>query len=564
VSLRLWLLCLLGLVAALAAPARAGSLDLAGRFCFAVTDTADGRAGSFACEGAPEAYQDRRLWLRADIGGFDAGDGASVVVHQSRFNRLAVRFAYADGAVLERSVRAGAYGAHWRVGGNLVFEAPPRPARLATVTLVFDRLASASLVRARALRPDVQGRDAAVGAALVGGATALLFLSTVYNAALAVGVRRAFVGWHAAWVASVLVWSLLWSQLALLAVPAVAGTWASRLATLLACFAIACATLSAVTALEPGTLPRRARRALHAVAAVNAIVALPVVFGPTEWLRVTGPVLSLSSLAAVAGVVAAIAWAWRRGSRSARDFALTWSLPMAVLALTDLVDLGSGLFGGGPQFAVLLASAAQTVWLSLVTTLRLAKLKTERDAARAAQAELRELAIRDPLTGLLNRRGFVARAQRALDADRGRARFGLLVVDVDRFKSINDRYGHDAGDRALNAVAALLQRFADDDLFVGRLGGEEFGIGIDGAPPALLAELAERVRAAIAAARLDDVEPGLGLTASIGLAFGQPGEGFDAVYRRADQALYAAKRAGRDRVSAWEGEAIAAGAASAA
>src|SRR3546814_6500229 len=76
---------------------------------------------------------------------------------------------------------------------------------------------------------------------------------------------------------------------------------------------------------------------------------------------------------------------------------------MAVLAATQLFDMGTSLFGGGPQIAVLLASALQTVWLSIATTLHLSRFRAERDTARAAQAELRELAERDPLTGLLNR-----------------------------------------------------------------------------------------------------------------------------------------------------------------
>src|SRR3546814_1801420 len=87
---------------------------------------------------------------------------------------------------------------------------------------------------------------------------------------------------------------------------------------------------------------------------------------------------------------------------------------MAVLAATQLFDMGTSLFGGGPQIAVLLASALQTVWLSIATTLHLSRFRAERDTARAAQAELRELAERDPLTGLLNRRGFVDRTETAL------------------------------------------------------------------------------------------------------------------------------------------------------
>src|SRR3546814_18276663 len=115
--------------------------------------------------------------------------------------------------------------------------------------------------------------------------------------------------------------------------------------------------------------------------------------------------------------------------------------------LFPYTTLFRSLFGGGPQIAVLLASALQTVWLSIATTLHLSRFRAERDTARAAQAELRELAERDPLTGLLNRRGFVARTETAL-AGAGPS-FGLLLLAVDHLQTLHDRNGNYAGARWL-------------------------------------------------------------------------------------------------------------------
>ncbi len=538
------------LLAATAARAEPAPIDLTRRFCFAVTEVAHAKPPAFGCAGAPEGYESRRLWLRADLNAADSARGAALVVHQSRFDRLAVSFAYADGTTVDRVVHAGAYRDFWRVGGNLVFEAPPRAARLTSVTLAFDRLASVGLLRARLLPPDIQGRDATIAAALVGGALTLLALSVIYNLALFVASRRYFVAWHAAWVGSVLVWGLIWSQLAYVAVPGIAGTWASKICTILSALAVAFATLCAATSFEPGTLPRWARRGLGALAVIGTGLGVAVALAGHDVVMQIAPALSAAILSTLVAVVAAIAWSWRRGSRAARDFALAWSLPMAVLALTEFVDLGSRLFGGGSQFAVLLASAGQTIWLSVATTLRLAALRAERDAARAAQAELRELAIRDPLTGLLNRRGFVAFAQRMMSAPAPQGGFNLLLLDVDHFKSINDRYGHDQGDRALQGIAARLQDAGGEDIIIGRLGGEEFGIGIAAGAAGTAAALAERLRAAVAEHHLRDVAADdLAVTISIGVAAAEPGEEFEALYRRADQALYRAKRAGRDRVA---------------
>src|SRR3546814_8329183 len=171
--------------------------------------------------------------------------------------------------------------------------------------------------------------------------------------------------------------------------------------------------------------------------------------------------------------------------------------------LFPYTTLFRSLFGGGPQIAVLLASALQTVWLSIATTLHLSRFRAERDTARAAQAELRELAERDPLTGLLNRRGFVDRTETAL-AGAGHS-FGLLLIDVDHFKAINDRYGHDAGDRVLRRLADRLVELAGSTAHAARLGGEEFALGVTGLALPDLVDFAEKVRSSLGSLALADL-----------------------------------------------------------
>lgn len=157
-------------------------------------------------------------------------------------------------------------------------------------------------------------------------------------------------------------------------------------------------------------------------------------------------------------------------------------------------------------------------------------------------ARLRRLALVDPLTSALNRRGlestFAHNDQPC-----------VLLVDLDHFKSINDTHGHAAGDRVLRAVAAMLgdvARHADD---VVRLGGEEFLVVLRGASLIAGSRVAERARAAIAAMRIDDDRGGeIRVTASIGVAAKRPDETRDALIARADAAMYRAKRAGRDCV----------------
>jgi diguanylate cyclase (GGDEF)-like protein len=185
-----------------------------------------------------------------------------------------------------------------------------------------------------------------------------------------------------------------------------------------------------------------------------------------------------------------------------------------------------------------------------------ARLVEQVEVIERLRAELAEEAVRDPLTGLHNRR-HLDRALRADLASRPRTGgLAVLVVDVDHFKSVNDRLGHAAGDRVLTAVAGTLAAAVRDGDTAARLGGEEFVLVLPGAGHAQALERAERVRRTVALARhavdggaLGAVE--LGVTVSIGVAV-CPADGTtaDALLAAADRALYAAKAAGRDRVVA--------------
>ncbi|MGH6781189.1 MAG: diguanylate cyclase [Sphingomonadaceae bacterium] len=510
----------------------------------------------FRCHAEPSGYQAGTLWLRADLrGAKPVADGLTLFVHQTRFDRLVVIFDYADGVRRITEVRQGAFGSHWRIGGQIAFEAPERDVAPTAITIGFDRLASHSLLRMRLMTAATADTQSSIVAAVVGGALTLLLLGALYNLALAHAVRRQFIAWHGAWAAAVLVWGLLWSQLALLIVPQVAGALASQICTLLSTVAIACATASAITSLERGLLPKSVRIAVLALGAAVALVGLPTAFIRSAAIDTVGALLGLLVIADLIAVAACIAWAWRRGSTEARDFALAWAPPMATLGLTQIIDIDDRLMGGGSQIAVLVASALQTAWLSVAITRRLARLRAERDAARAAQVELDELARHDSLTGLLNRRGFIAAANAALaETQADGSAFGLLLIDVDHFKSINDRFGHDIGDQVLKRIAERLRQWEGDICIAGRLGGEEFVLATRGLGARSLAEFADCVRAGIASHSYRDILPEeAGITVSIGTADGRAGHNFQALYKIADEALYEAKRAGRNRVAIGAG-----------
>jgi diguanylate cyclase (GGDEF)-like protein len=172
---------------------------------------------------------------------------------------------------------------------------------------------------------------------------------------------------------------------------------------------------------------------------------------------------------------------------------------------------------------------------------------------RTAQlhAETWRLSITDPLTGVFNRREYVRRLEdHLLRAKRYGESLAVVFLDLDHFKSVNDRYGHDAGDLALQRVADALRGAMRESDTVGRIGGEEFAVLLDRADVSVATTAAERLRVGIEATNLHlDGQSFEHVTVSGGIAV-YPDDGLDAktLLRRADAALYAAKSGGRNRI----------------
>ena len=175
----------------------------------------------------------------------------------------------------------------------------------------------------------------------------------------------------------------------------------------------------------------------------------------------------------------------------------------------------------------------------------LAKDRTVSRYKRAAET--------DPLTGLFNRRGFFGAAAVLMTANRRKklAPVSVLAFDLDKFKSINDRFGHKMGDVVLEMFSKTLRKTMRADDIIGRLGGEEFVAIISGKlADACIA--AERVRVAFEAAALASDSRQIPVTVSIGVASGLPTANIDKIIERADAVLYKAKENGRNRVEADE------------
>ena len=164
-------------------------------------------------------------------------------------------------------------------------------------------------------------------------------------------------------------------------------------------------------------------------------------------------------------------------------------------------------------------------------------------------AEIKSRSVTDALSGVFNRRGFQERLQAiAEDPEARRKALSVVTCDLDHFKSINDTYGHTVGDKVIAAFADTLARAAAGRYLVARIGGEEFAVLLPDATVSAARQFAEQVRIAFAVRAIDGLEKGASVTASFGVAERADGEHWSDLLDRADRALYAAKRDGRDCV----------------
>jgi diguanylate cyclase (GGDEF)-like protein len=167
------------------------------------------------------------------------------------------------------------------------------------------------------------------------------------------------------------------------------------------------------------------------------------------------------------------------------------------------------------------------------------------------ELELRQLATTDGLTGALTRRAFMSEAKRAIErADRYEHDLSLLTFDIDHFKAVNDRFGHPAGDVVLRVIAAVCRaELRAVDQF-GRIGGEEFAILLPETDRIAALALAERLRKAVAATRVPVASGTLTVTVSFGVVGREWREDLSTLLAEADEALYIAKRSGRNQTMA--------------
>jgi len=229
-----------------------------------------------------------------------------------------------------------------------------------------------------------------------------------------------------------------------------------------------------------------------------------------------------------------------------------YSLHAAAVRAGTLAALDRHLFAAAVLIATAIVFGIFFIYPIIRTQVREeGKLRAMTAALSHRSETLQHAALTDPLTGMQNRRYFDEALREYLDAFRRVEKpLGLLVIDLDHFKQINDTHGHDVGDKVLREVGIGLRAITRFHDVLARLGGEEFAILVPNMQEAQLVEFADRIRNAVAEIVVPTARGRIKVTASVGAAIWNPQETAEEFFRRADTHLYEAKRSGRNRVCA--------------
>lgn len=435
-------------------------------------------------------------------------------------------------------------GEHWRGHGRLGFLLPSAEVTAAPIVLRIEP--------GRAIAPPLRfalddewrfARNDAQWLAIATASLAVMLAMAVMAVVFAIELRDLAFLWYAAYVLAYAM--ILAVQSGYVAQPLEWG-WVSAAPSAWGRAATALSVLFATLFVSRfADLRRYAPRMRIAVLTIGIAVAvlmglgsLPVPALSALAARVINPLLILGGPT----ILLASLLAWWRGSRYGGFFLLGWGPLLAITVLGSMQVFGLLTAWTWLGDASFVAGAIEALVLSLGLADRALALRHDRDLAQA-QADT------DGLTHVYNRRGLDDRiGQRVAIAHRRREPLALLFLDLDRFKLLNDRQGHAAGDAALVALARLMRADMRTQDVLGRYGGEEFVAVLPGCDSAAARAIAERIcvdlrnlRIAVSAA--DDM-----LTASIGVATLARNEDAAALVARADAAMYAGKRQGGDQV----------------
>lgn len=446
---------------------------------------------------------------------------------------------YADGATFRLAGDGAALSLRLQLGAIVEYELPVRGVAATRLLWRVDGAANMRgvLVGARLATPTQSARSNMTLAALYAGFGGLCASLLLYNLALYAALRHRFQLAYCVMVAALMVYALSSSGALAWAWPGIVNNDRLRVNYLALAVSGTSALIFARFFFEPRVFAGWVGRAVWAACA--AVLGAAVLFA----LRAPWQVKLLDEINAFSFIlllltVLPILWrGWRRRSNYLWLFAFAWAGPISLAAVRIVNNFGLIGYSFLVDNSTLLAMAIEALACSLAIAYRIRLLSVERDEAREQEIAARLLADTDPLTGLLNRRAFLSQA-----IGRGGDQT-LVILDIDHFKGVNETIGHDGGDEVLRVVARALRQAMPPGALVARMGGEEFACLCDASSAVSPESLLDRLRA-------ERMPFDVTVTSSIGVCSGplEREPDWKALYRRADQALFAAKAAGRDRV----------------
>lgn len=379
---------------------------------------------------------------------------------------------------------------------------------------------------------------------LIALCTGLMLMPMMFDFTFFRVLRRPFILWHAALVVSMalqlvttsgLYITLFDANLNLVRVMTI-GSFSAMVFT---------GAMFSTSFIEPDKLPERMRRAVQIASGSFMLISVVHMMGIDALGQLPSLAFYFLAVPLMFLFVSMFASALWAGSIAVRYLIVGLGPILLVGAIRVVSFIIPGMPTVDANEIFLFATQIEVLATTLGVASRFLTLKLERDKVRAEKNVMADLVDHDPLTGLLNRRAIESRF-----ADLREQGFNTFaVLDLDKFKAINDDFGHQKGDEVLKACAAALTNETNRDTIAVRLGGEEFILMIRGATPV---EQAEALRSAIPL-RVARLVPGLDrpVTASMGIIEiperDFTGMGFNNLYARADRLLYEAKETGRNR-----------------